>query len=471
MKTPPSATFLATLGAGFLALLPAGPTFALPAAIRATVPGKQTAQPAAIASDTSTPSTSTATTDPVGYASVALQANSDTLVSIPFTRAVEFTGAIASVNGSTITVSGSPGWATNKYVYPSGTQSNTYYAIIGPLLTSLANTVSVTNGSTTVTGSGFTPIAQGDEILVNGLAYNVASVTNDTTLVLARAYTGTTASGLSTSYNHSPKEGSYYTVTANGTNTLTVTLNGDSLSTVAAGTSVSLIPYWTLGTAFPVGDAGKSYVASTGTGPRSYQTEIMLPDLITPGINLSASAAYINYGSKWCLEGTDGTTSSDDVLIPPTGNLTVRNGATATTFVPTGGVYMNRVTAVLDTQVTSAQDNAVSLPRPMDVSLNDLGLVTKTSTSDIGNGFVISNGISPRSIKDTLLLYDNVLSGVNKASPASYFYYNGGWRLEGSDGTVDYGDTVKIPGGSGFIIRKVSTSTGASSFVQNTRSY
>ncbi len=405
----------------------------------------------------------TVATDPVGYAATALPANSDSLISIPFTRPVEYTGPIASVSGSTITLSGTPGFTSNQFVYAQGSQAKTYYAIIGPLLTNLANTVSVTNGSTTVTGSGFTPILAGDELLVNGLAYNVASVTSDTALVLSRAYTGTTASGLSASYDRSPKEGSYYTVTANSTGALTVNLNGDSLSTVAAGTTVSLIPYWTLGTAFPASDAGVSYVISTGLSSRTIKTQILLPDLTSAGFNLAPAAAYINYNGSWRLSPSDGTVAYDDVILPPTSNFTVRNAATATTFTPSGGVYMNRITAPLDTLASGAQDNAVSVPRPVTLTLNDLGLLES-------GAFALSTGTSNRTIKDTLLVYDNTQTGFNKAPSAAYFYYNGGWRLSPSDGSVDYGATP-INYGTGFIVRKAPAVNGATSFWRNTRTY
>ncbi len=451
------------LGAASLALLSAGPAFGLPKGMTVPAPVTQTVKPAAITSDTGTTSTSTATTDPVGYTSISLQANSDTLVSIPFTRPATFAGAIASVSGSTITLSGSPGWTSNQYVYAAGTQSNTYYAIIGPLLTSLTNTVSVTNASTSVTGSGFTPIAQGDELLVNGLAYNVASVTNDTTLILSRAYTGTTATGLTASYNHSPKEGSYYTVTANGTNTLTVTLNGDSLSTVAAGTTMSLIPYWTLGTTFPASDAGTSYVTSANTATRNYQTRILLPNLTDAGINLSSKSSYFNYNGAWRIANSDGTVSYDDTILPPTTYFTVRNSTSGTTFTPSGGVYMNRISTPLDVQTSSGQDNPVTVPRPVDVSLNDLGLI-------VSGAFVPSATTATRSLKDVLMVYDNTSAGINKSFPTSYYYYNGGWRQTNTDGMTDYG-TVTIPAGTGFLIRKAALTSGATSFWQNTRSY
>ena len=389
----------------------------------------------------------TVATDPVGYTSLALPANSDTLISLPFTRPVEYTGPISSVSTTssgggtttTITLPGSTSFTQNQFAYVAGTQPKTYYAIIGPLLTSLTGTVSVTNGSTAVTGSGFTPIAQGDELVVNGLAYNVASVTSDTALVLSRAYTGTTATGQSASYDHSPKEGSYYTVTANGTNTLTVNLNGDSLSAVATGTSLSLIPYWTLGTAFPDSDAGTSYIVSSGTTNRTVKTQILLPDFTDPGYNLAPSATYIYYNSAWRLFPSDASASYNDVIFPPSSSFTVRNSTTATTLTPSGGVYMNRIAAPFDTQTSTAQDNAVAVPRPVNVTLNDLGLITS-------GAFTPSTGTTNRTIKDSLLVYDNTATGFNKAPSATYVYVNGGWRLAPSDGTQDFGTTPILLG-------------------------
>ena len=267
MKPPTLFSSAVLLGAVSMSLAAAAPAFAQ--GITRAKPGvRPTATVNPITSDTSTSSTSAAT-DPVGFTSLSLPANSDSLISIPFTRPAVFSGAIGSVSSNTITVASSPGWTANQYVYGQGTQSNTYYAIIGPLLNTVSGTVTVNNGSTAVTATaGLSGVVAGDEFIVNGLAYNVASVTSDTALVLSRVYTGTSGAGLAATYDHSPKEGSYYTVTANGTNSLTVNLNGDSLSTVTAGTSVTLIPYWTLGTAFPASDAGTSYTTSTGThGP------------------------------------------------------------------------------------------------------------------------------------------------------------------------------------------------------------
>jgi uncharacterized protein (TIGR02597 family) len=70
-------------------------------------------------------------TDPVGFTTTSCLGNSDTFVSLPFTRAPEFVGAIASASGSTINISGSTGWTASQFVYNGTTQHNHYYALIG----------------------------------------------------------------------------------------------------------------------------------------------------------------------------------------------------------------------------------------------------------------------------------------------------------------------------------------------------
>ena len=408
-------------------------------------------------------------TDPVGFTTSSLLANSDTRISIPFTRPSEFTGTIASVSGSTITVAASPAWTANQFVYAQTTQPKTYYAIIGPNFATLTGTLSATNGSTSVTGVGTsftTQVTAGDELLVNGTVATVAQVTSATALTLTSNFIGTTVAGATATFDHSPKEGSYYTVSANTANSLTVNLNGDSLSAVASNvgnTSVTLIPYWTLGTAFPAANAGVSFVASTGSTPRTITTQILLPDLTSAGTDLAASGDFYNFNGNWRLYGQDPGVSYDDTILLPTTSFIVRNTATATTFTPMGSVYMNRISTPLDTQVSTQQDNPVAVNRPANVTLNDLGLI-------VSGAFTPSISASLRNIKDTLLTFDNTASGTDKASTAFYYYLNNGWRLYGQDPGVDYGSTV-LPYGAGFIIRKAANTSGTTAFWQNSRNY
>jgi hypothetical protein len=68
-----------------------------------------------------------------------------------------------------------------------------------PVTTTLTGTLTATNGSTTVSGSGTsftTQVVFGDYLTLSGVPYKVASVTNNTTLVLSSNFTGTTSSSL-----------------------------------------------------------------------------------------------------------------------------------------------------------------------------------------------------------------------------------------------------------------------------------
>ena len=71
------------------------------------------------------------TTDPVGFATTSCLGNSDTYLGIPFTRLPEFIGTVQSVGTNTLTINGTPGWASNRFVYAAGTQPKHYYVLIG----------------------------------------------------------------------------------------------------------------------------------------------------------------------------------------------------------------------------------------------------------------------------------------------------------------------------------------------------
>ncbi len=68
-------------------------------------------------------------TDPVGFVSVTVKANSDATIAVPLSRTSEYKGVIQSIAGSTITIAGtSPAWeiAPMKFVQALPAQPNTY---------------------------------------------------------------------------------------------------------------------------------------------------------------------------------------------------------------------------------------------------------------------------------------------------------------------------------------------------------
>jgi uncharacterized protein (TIGR02597 family) len=332
---------------------------------------------------------------------VGLLANSDTFVSLPFTRNPEFYGTTQSVSGNIVTVSGTPGWTNSQFVYAKGTQPKTYYVLIGP----------------------------------------GPSGTSD------------------------PKEGCVYPVTANTPNTLTLNLNGDVITSIPAGSQISIIPYWTLATIFPATNAAFSFTPTTTT--RNLQTEILIPNYGARGVNLAYSATYffLNSGTNvgWRLYGDALTTDHGDDILDPSGYLVVRNinGAPTLPLTITGAVLAGKVTIPQATLATQYQDNDVAMIRPLDVSLDDTDLAMTGSFAPT---------TSTRNIQDELFLYNNYQVAINKSPSATYYYMNNAWRLFGDKPTNDHG-TDMIPAGSGLTIRKAPSGSGSTEFWQNTANY
>ena len=61
---------------------------------------------AALVATVETASALSVSSEPVGYANLPLRGSSDSHISVPFTRPADFVGAVQSISGSTITVSG-----------------------------------------------------------------------------------------------------------------------------------------------------------------------------------------------------------------------------------------------------------------------------------------------------------------------------------------------------------------------------
>jgi uncharacterized protein (TIGR02597 family) len=348
------------------------------------------------------------TTDPVGFTTASLLSNSDTLVSIPFTQPPEFTGAIQSAASNVITVSGSPGWTTNQFVYAAVTQPKHYYALIG---------------------------------------------------------------------SSSPKEGHTYAVTANSGNTLTVDTSSDNLSGITAGTQVVLIPNWTIGTLFRATDANVSFTPSTAT--RTFKTQILIPNYSGVGVNLAYSTSVYFFSNNvngttgnvgWRVVGDNSTPRDDDPLLPD-GYIVVRNsnGAPTLPLTALGAVLTKKLAVPLVTNATQAQDNALSMVRPVNVPLASTGLTPADGS------FVATT--ATRNFQDELLVYDNSATSFNKSPSAIYFYSNNvngtsnnvGWRLVG-DNTTPH-DSDVIPAGSAFTIRKAANGTGQPVYWTNAATY
>jgi uncharacterized protein (TIGR02597 family) len=191
----------------------------------------------------------------------------------------------------------------------------------------------------------------------------------------------------------------------------------------------------------------------------------LLPNISGSGTNLGIAATYYFYNGAWRRVGYPAANSyNDDILIPDT-YVTVRNPSATTTLTTMGNVLTGNFMTALSTQTLGAQDNPVAIPRPVNTSLDNLGLITS-------GAFIPST--STISHKDTLIVLSNTNGEFSPPPAASYYYYAGtsgtGWQQIGQPFTLTSGTAV-IPAGTGFIVRKIATSNGASAFWQNPATY
>lgn len=235
--------------------------------------------------------------------------------------------------------------------------------------------------------------------------------------------------------------GEYYTITGNGSDTLTVDVDGGSLSGVAAGDLVSVIPYWTLGTVFP---AGKGVHASATSGTRL--TEVYFPKLNGVGVNGGVSSIYYFRDGSWRRVGEGLVVKNDDVILPDMFVIVRNNVGTSTEVVTHGSVLGGDLSLVVKRNSGMLQDNILALPRPVSVSLNDSGLVASGAFRE---------SLTAGTRTDELYVYDNSTPMINRSPSAIYYYRNGGWRKVGA-GNADVGAETVFTPGSGFIIRSAS---------------
>ena len=68
----------------------------------------------------------TVETDPVGFVSIPVPAQSDAILGACLNRAAVFKGKVESISGTTITVAGTPGWQANQFVQTLPGQTDTF---------------------------------------------------------------------------------------------------------------------------------------------------------------------------------------------------------------------------------------------------------------------------------------------------------------------------------------------------------
>ena len=339
----------------------------------------------------------------------------------------------------------------------SSAQTPAYSAPIG------YSTVACPVNSDTIVGM---PLRQAPDL--SGALTGAPVSPGDQAVLTIGAFTGAYANTHYVKFSSGPDSGKILPVVSNTTTTLTVDLNGGSLASVQ-GDALEVIKFWTLGELFNPSQAttdaattGNAVVASLNALASGRRTLLLLPDQMSPGINIAPNQSFFIVGGEWRELGVAG--NKDLIQLWPDTYFIIRqpsNISQATSYVATGQVELGEVTVPLTTQTSSFQDNFIAISRPVDVPLDQLGLKDTPA-------FVSSTNTLASGRRDVLLVFDNSSTAINKAPAATYFVFNGQWRKLGSGG--DAGEDL-ILAGNGFIIRKFATATGETVFWKNSRSY
>lgn len=264
--------------------------------------------------------------------------------------------------------------------------------------------------------------------------------------------------------------GYFFDVATNTSNSITLVDNGVTPTGLDPSNSFKVIPYWTIGEIFPAGDQNVSFTPS-GVSGLNRRTQVLLPNVTGVGINRSAGAVLFfatnaadptNPAVSYWRSTTTGATNMNSTPLLPDSYFTVRNPTNAGTNLAVtiaGNVNTGATAVQLDSTNGLANDNYVSLGRPTDITLNNLGLIQS-------GAFLQSINASGLGRRDTLLVISNSVPGINKSASVVYYYLtNSGWRST-TTGTNDVGNEV-IPAAIGYIVRKASNNPTGTQFWTN----
>jgi len=215
-----------------------------------------------------------------------------------------------------------------------------------------------------------------------------------------------------------------------GTTENSVTLADDLDGVLENGTtSLDVIPYWTLGTAFPSAAGLKTGTSATAGDNLT---------IIDPATGTANNYFYSSTLNQW----RKGTTDSTHVIIPPgAGIMVTRKDATSVGIVTSGQVRTGPVqTDIAAAPSTGARVTYLANPYPLaSTTLGQSGLFSGNASTGVAGG-------TSATAADNVIIVDPATGTAN-----SYFYNTsvGKWRKGVTDS-----DNVTIPDGSALIISR-----------------
>ena len=308
-------------------------------------------------------------------------------------------------------------------------------------------TVDAKNGSDTYVGLTLTKASD--------LTTSVVSVSG-LDISVSETVAGSFANTHYVLFSSGSQAGQWFEVTANDAGSLTLS-GGDGVTDLGVDLGISaddafkVISFWEVDQVFP---DGVGFAASANVfGPTAL---IFINNLQAEGTNLSAAGSYFYHdgtsGFKaegWYENGT--LVDADELRLSPDTYFTIRNSSGADfSFTLPGSVPVEVIGTAVISDV-AAQDNQLVNPYPADLTLATSGLTLNDVVAISTNVFAPS---------DLVFLLDNDTVGTNKSASASYFYHDGssGFKTAGwyENGTLTAADSVAIPAGAAFIVRKAA---------------
>jgi uncharacterized protein (TIGR02597 family) len=260
------------------------------------------------------------------------------------------------------------------------------------------------------------------------------------------------------------RNGMYYTITGNTATSLTLDNAGDDLSPVVAGDTFEIVKYWTLNSLFPYDQpetAANPLTRSLGNFAFQVRSRVLLPDTVGTGTNRAPQNGYFFTSNGW-VKDISGNPPSNNVILPPDSYIIIRQPSTVTetSWSLKGNVTMGACSIPLATTTSGHEDNYVSVQRPVDQTISDLGLDT---------AFVESLGTFAFQRRDLLLLYSINGTGINRSASRTFYRTSSGWKedIAGSPSA----DDVVVSAGSALVIRKYKTADGTTEIWENQPSY
>jgi uncharacterized protein (TIGR02597 family) len=242
--------------------------------------------------------------------------------------------------------------------------------------------------------------------------------------------------------------GQWFQVSGSSATSITVAEDLESLGAVASDT-FKVIPFWTLSTLF-----GTDFPVSTNVFAADAQ--VLGNDVTGIGINKAPNANYAYHdGSSgfvaagWFDVNNPFGGSADAQKLAPNTFITIRNqSGSEFSLVLAGAVPTVALSTGIVADPSSENDNLVYNPYPADIQLS---LSSLTDVVDVS-----TNVFSPLT---QVVVYES-FSGLNPSPSANYAYHDGssgfvaaGWfNVNNAFGGTQ--DTVTIPQGGAFIIRK-----------------